>query len=289
MRDYRKEFPVEKMCKVFKVSRSGFYRNLRAPLSSRDNENRMLLFEIRRVHEKSKASYGSPRITKELNEAGFKVSRPRVARLMQKAGIKAVHKRKYKVTTDSKHKYPVAENKLNRNFTTQAKGQVWVSDITYVKTMTGWLYLTIILDLFDRKVVGWSMSSTMKAKHTTIAAWKMAIINRMPAEDLIFHSDRGVQYACYAFTNVLDKYPFGNIKKSMSRKGNCWDNAVAESFFKTIKTELIYRNRYANKHLACISIFEWIETWYNRNRRHAALNNLTIEEFEILNQFKNVA
>jgi len=143
MKDHRKEFPVEKMCKLFKVSRSSFYQQLGYTSCNRDNENRMLLFEIRRIHKKSNASYGSPRITKELNENGFKVSKPRVARLMNKAGIKAVHKRKFKVTTDSKHNYPVADNKLNRNFTAKTKGQVWVSDITYVRTMSGWLYLTV--------------------------------------------------------------------------------------------------------------------------------------------------
>ncbi len=282
------EFPIEKMCKVFKVSKSSYYRWRRWLPSKRTNENRMLLFEIRRVHQMSKATYGSPRITKELNMTGFKVSRPRVARLMKQAKLKAVRSRKYVVTTDSKHKYPVVENKLKRNFSAERKAQVWVSDITYVRTLAGWLYLTVIIDLFDRKVVGWSMSNGLTAGQTVIAAWRMAVKNRPPLKALMFHSDRGIQYACTAFTNVLDQYKM--VDRSMSRKGNCWDNAVAESYFKTIKIELIYRKKYKNRADASADIFEWTETWYNRNRRHSALGNLTIEEFESqLTQIKNAA
>lgn len=287
MKDYQSEFPIGKMCKVFKVSKSGFYGWRNYLSSNRDNENRMLLFEIRRIHKQSKASYGSPRMTDELNARGFDVSRPRVARLMKQNGIRAVHAKKFVVTTDSKHKYPVVENKLDRNFTAENKGEAWVSDITYIRTLKGWLYLTVIIDLFDRKVIGWALSSDLRAENTSIAAWRMAVKNRPPSEKLIFHSDRGVQYACHDFASLLESYKC--VERSMSRKGNCWDNAVAESFFKTIKVELIYKNRYANKEEAAISVFEWIETWYNRNRRHTALGNLTINEFENLMQFKNVA
>lgn len=287
MKDYQREYPVGKMCKVFKISKQSYYRLRNYIPSNRDSENRALLWEIRKVHKNSKASYGSPRITEELKASGFKVSRPRVARLMKQSGIRAVHAKKFVATTDSKHNYPVVENKLDRNFTTQAKGIIWVSDITYIKTMKGWLYLTVILDLFDRKVVGWSQSADMSAENTSIAAWKMAVKNRPPSDKLLFHSDRGIQYACHAFTNLLDSYQC--VERSMSRKGNCWDNAVAESFFKTIKTELIYRNRYETREVAALSIFEWIETWYNRNRRHSTLGNRTIIEFEILTNLKNVA
>ena len=255
--------------------------------SKRDGENRMLLSEIRRIHEQSKASYGSPRMTKELQNRGFKVSRPRVARLMKQSGIKAVHAKKFVVTTDSKHKYPVVENKLDRNFSAKAPGQVWVSDITYIRTLKGWLYLTIILDLFDRKVLGWALSTDLTAANTSLAAFRMAVKNRPPSERLIFHSDRGIQYAYHAFADLLSSHKC--VERSMSRKGNCWDNAVAESFFKTIKTELVYRNRYMDKNHAALSIFEWIETWYNKNRRHSALGNLTINEFEKSMQLKNVA
>ena len=287
MKGHQREFPVGKMCKIFKVSKSGFYGMRNCIASNRDNENRALLFEIRRIHEQSKASYGSPRITDELKSRGFKASRPRVARLMKQNRIRAVHAKKFVVTTDSKHKYPIVANKLDRNFSAQNKAQAWVSDITYIRTMKGWLYLTIILDLFDRKVIGWSLSSDMSAENTSIAAWRMANKNRPFMGKLIFHSDRGIQYACNAFANLLGSYK--NIERSMSRKGNCWDNAVAESFFKSIKVELIYRNKYQNREEAALSVFEWIETWYNKNRRHSALGNLTINEFEKLTKLKNAA
>ena len=287
MKDHQKEFPVGKMCKVFNVSRSGFYAWRNRIPSDRDNENRILLSEIQRIHRQSSASYGSPRITDELKARGFGVSRPRVARLMRKNGIRAVHAKKFTVTTDSKHRYPVVENKLDREFSTGESGRAWVSDITYVRTAKGWLYLTVILDLFDRKVIGWSQSGDLSAGNTSIAAWKMAVRNRPPSKKLIFHSDRGVQYACHDFVKLLESY--GHVDRSMSGKGDCWDNAVAESFFKTIKVELIYRNRYPDKEEASLSIFEWIETWYNRNRRHSALGNLTIDEFEKTIQLKNVA
>lgn len=287
MNDYRLEFPVEKMCKVFNVSKSGFYGWRNYCPSNRDNENRMLLFEIRRIHEQSRASYGSPRVTDELKSRGFDVSRPRVARLMKRNGIRAVHAKKFVVTTDSKHQYPVVSNILDRNFSANEKGQAWVSDITYIKTAKGWLYLTVILDLFDRKAIGWSQSCDLTAKNTSIAAWKMAVKNRTPSEKLIFHSDRGIQYACNDFTQLLDSYKC--VERSMSRKGNCWDNAVAESFFKSIKIELIYRNRFEGRKQAALAVFEWIETWYNRNRRHSALGNKTILEFENIVRIKNVA
>ena len=287
MKDHQKEFPVGKMCKVLKVSRSGFYDWRDHTPSNRDNENRMLLSEIMRIHGRSKASYGSPRITEELRSRGFDVSRPRVARLMKKNKIRAVHAKKFVATTDSKHKYPVVENKLDRDFTADGKGRKWVSDITYIRTLKGWLYLTVILDLFDRRVVGWSQSSDLTAENTTIAAWRMAVGNRPPSERLVFHSDRGVQYACQDFVDLIESYRC--VERSMSRKGNCWDNAVAESFFKSIKTELIYRNRYGGKEEASISVFEWIETWYNKSRRHSALRNMTIDEFENSTKIKNAA
>ncbi len=287
MKDHQKEFPIGKMCKVFRVSRSGFYGWRDRTPSDRDSENRILLCEIQRIHGESGASYGSPRIADELKARGFDVSRPRVARLMRRNKIRAVHAKKFTVTTDSKHGFPVAENKLERNFTAEGKGRKWVSDITYVRTPEGWLYLTVILDLFDRKVIGWSQSADLSAENTVIAAWRMAVGNRPPSERLIFHSDRGIQYACQEFVELVESYRC--VERSMSRKGNCWDNAVAESFFKSIKVELIYRNRYAGKKEAAISVFEWIETWYNKNRRHSALGNMTIDEFENLSKIKNAA
>ena len=287
MKDYRREFPVGMMCKVFKVSRSAFYQSQKFTPSNRDGENQILTSEIMRIHTRSKATYGSPRMTEELNASGFKVSRPRVSRLMKQKNIRAVHAKKFVVTTDSNHKYPVVENKLDRNFTPDDKAMAWVSDITYIRTSQGWLYLTAVIDLYDRKVIGWALSSSLTAGSTTIPAWRMAAKNREITHNLIFHSDRGIQYACTEFRELLETYE--NVDRSMSRKGNCWDNAVAESFFKTLKVELIYRTRYVKKEDAAIAIFEWIETWYNKNRRHSALENLTMNEFENLNRIKNVA
>lgn len=287
MRDYQKEYPIGKMCKVFKVSRSGYYQARNYLPSKRDGENGLLLSEIRRIHQQSKATYGSPRMTEELKARGFQASRPRVARLMRLHGIRAVHKKRFVVTTDSKHSYPVVENKLDRNFSTNTPATAWVSDITYIRTGQGWLYLTAILDLYDRKVVGWALSTDLSTKNTTLKAWKMAVKNRPPSEKLIFHSDRGIQYASSDFSKLLSSY--SQVERSMSRKGNCWDNAVAESFFKTIKSELVYRTRYSDRRAAALSLFEWIETWYNRHRRHSALGNLTIVEYEQKMNLKNAA
>lgn len=204
---------------------------------------------------------------------------------MRSAGIYAIKPKKFKVTTDSKHNYPIAPNLLNRDFKTSRSNEVWVSDITYIRTRQGWLYLTMVMDLFDRKIVGWSTSNNLSAQDTSVKAFRMALNNRPIYDTLIFHSDRGIQYACTAFTNLL-KQQNSRIKQSMSRKGNCWDNAVAESFFKSLKTELIYRNRYISRSHAEIDVFWWIETWYNRKRRHSALGMLNLEEFEnlMLNQ-----
>ncbi len=275
------------MCKALNVSKIAFYGMQNYLPSKRRNENRMLLSQIRRIHQLSRASYGSPRMTDKLKALGFTVSRPRVARLMAQHNIHAVHAKKFVVTTDSKHTYPVAENILDRKFSAPVQSQAWVSDITYIKTAKGWLYLTVILDLFDRKVIGWAQSSDMGALHISLAAWKMAINDRPISNGLVFHSDKGIQYACNEFTNLIDSYQ--NVQRSMSRKGNCWDNAVAESFFKTLKVEHIYGQRFESKEEAALSIFERIETWYNHNRRHSALGNRTIKEFNKIAQIKNAA
>ena len=276
------------MCRVLGVSKSGYYSWLKREPSLRETENQNLMTQIRSIHLKSKRTYGSPRITNELKGRSVHVSRPRVARLMRKAGIRAVTKRRFVATTDSKHNYQVAANLLNRNFNTSRPGEVWVSDITYIRTREGWLYLTIILDLFDRKVIGWSTSKTLKARDTVIPAWRMAAMSRPIHEKLIFHSDRGVQYACNEFKNHLSAKSM--VLQSMSRKGDCWDNAVAESFFKTIKTEWIYRHKYTTRKQAELSVFEYIETWYNTQRRHSSLNYLSPVEFgKVRNKQKLVA
>lgn len=265
------------MCSVFKVSRSGFYRWINSSPSNRAIDNEFLEKEIRLSFLNSKKIYGSPRITMELKQRNIKVSRPRVARIMQKMNLRSVVKKKFNTTTDSSHKFPVPENKLDRNFKPGTLGAAWVSDITYIRTKQGWLYLTTVIDIGDRKVIGWALSETMKAHDTTIPAFKMAQKNRPITRSLIFHSDRGIQYACHDFSNLLEENPL--IIRSMSRKGNCWDNAVAESFFKTLKAECVYQWVFANRQQATVVVFEYIETWYNRKRLHSALGYTTPEQF----------
>ena len=288
MNDHRNRFTIEMMCKVFKVSKSSYYHWLGNGPSDRWKENESLLIDILAIFENSRETYGSPRITVELRAQNRTVSRKRVAKIMRAAGIQARKRKKFKATTDSKHKYPIAPNVLDRKFSATRPGEIWVSDMTYVRTYSGWLYLTVIIDLFDRKVIGWSMSRNLTTADTIIPAWFMALANRPITEDLIFHSDRGVQYACDDFTKLLKSNKL--ITRSMSRKGNCWDNAVAESFFKTIKVEWIYTMSYSNQTQATLSIFEWIESWYNKRRRHSALGYKTIDEFEKINSnFNNAA
>jgi transposase InsO family protein len=268
------------MCKALQISRSSYYSWLTRRPGKRDIESRELSDRIKRIYDSSKRTYGSPRITIALLEEGVQTSRQRVARLMRKQNLKSIIRKKWVVTTDSKHNYPIVENKLNRDFNVTAKGQVWVSDITYIKTLQGWLYLTVIIDLYDRKVVGWSLSRSLKAAKTTIPAWKTAVINRLITRKLIFHSDRGVQYACNEFKNLLSSYKL--VERSMSRKGDCWDNAVAESFFKTLKVEHVYHNSYKTYREAELSVFEYIETWYNTNRIHTKINTSIRKKKEII-------
>jgi len=261
------------MCKVLGVSSSSYYYWLKHPVSLIERKSQELLVHIDKIYQKSRCCYGSPRITMELRASGIMVSRPRVARVMKRANLKSIVRRKYSIqTTGSRHTYTVAENHLQQDFTAERLAQKWVSDLTYIKTGEGWLYLTSVMDLADRKVIGWALSETMKAIDTTVAAFQMAVNNRPVAQPLLFHSDRGVQYACHGSTTQLAKLP---IRQSMSRKGNCWDNAVAESFFKTLKTEMVYHSTFQTKAEAKVAIFEYIEVWYNRKRRHSALQYLT--------------
>ena len=270
------------------MRKSSYYKWLKNGPYTRWQENEKLLVEIMDIFEESKDSYGSIRMTRELKARGRDVGQNRIANMMRAAGLRAKRRRKFKVTTDSTHNYPVAPNILDRKFRAKRPGQIWVSDITYVRTKNGWLYLTVIIDLYDRKVIGWSMSRGLTTEETIIPAWIMATWNRPITHELIFHSDRGTQYACHEFTKILKANKL--ITQSMSRKGNCWDNAVAESFFKTIKIEWIYGQNYINQEQAQLSIFEWIESWYNRRRRHSALGYKTMEEFEEINiNFKNAA
>ncbi|AFL85319.1 transposase [Belliella baltica DSM 15883] len=278
MSDHREEFAVEKMCQVFGVSRSSFYDWLNRKPSKRALENDVLRQTIQEVTAQTKSRLGSPKLTLELEGRGIFISRPRVARLMKLMGIRSVISKKFKVcTTESDHPYAPSKNVLDRDFTATRPGEKWVSDITYVRTQQGWLYLTIVMDLFDRKIIGWSMSRTLEANPTVVAALQMALRNRpVNPNELIFHSDRGVQYACEEFRSLLQNH---RIIQSMSRKGNCWDNAVAENFFKIIKSELIYQLPLLNIGQTQIEIFEFIEIWYNKKRKHSYLNYLTPEQF----------
>jgi putative transposase len=265
------------MCQVLEVSRSGYYNWLKRPESKRTLSNQQLLKEIIRVHKKYRYAYGYPRVTEQLNKEGINCSRNRVARLMSKNGIVAKTKRKFKATTDSKHNFPVAGNLLKQNFNSAKPHQVWVADITYISTGEGWLYLAAIIDLFNREVVGWAMDKTM-TRELVLKALKQAVGRKRPLPGLIHHSDQGKQYASFDYQRALKDY---RIKPSMSRKGNCYDNACIESFFGTLKRELIYGTHYRNREEARLAIFDYIEVFYNRVRLHSTLGYMSPVEFEL--------
>lgn len=270
-------FRVEKMCQALRVNRSRYYAWLRQPISKTAYENKTIIKTIKCIHaNQKKSNYGSPRMTCELWEAGFTCSTSRVARLMKEAGIVAKRHKKFKVTTNSKHQKLISPNLLQQIFETNRPNKIWVSDITYIKTGEGWLYLTSVIDLFNRKVVGWSMSDRMYASQTTVRALKHACLRTETESKVIFHSDKGVQYACSEFRKILKD---NGMVQSMSGKGNCYDNAVAESFFKTLKSELIYQNHFQTRKEAKIAIFDYIETFYNKERRHSTLGNISPEQY----------
>jgi putative transposase len=265
------------MCDALEVAKSGFYAWRNRPPSQRAQENDHLSQHIEEIHQESRQTYGAPRIHVALQSKGFQVGRHRVARLMAKQGICVRPKRKFQVTTDSNHPFPIVENILNRNFTATEPDKAWVADITYIPTQQGWLYLAVIIDLFSRRVVGWSLADHMRTD-LVLNALKSALGQRLPSTSgLVFHSDRGSQYASHDYRNALQT---AGITCSMSRKGNCWDNAVAESFFGTLKTELIHPRIFATRDLAKIVIVEWIEVFYNRQRLHSTLNYLSPVQFE---------
>jgi len=264
------------MCHTFNVSRSGYYQWLNRKPSLRDKRDELLKQEILKIYNRGRSYYGSPRIHRDLLKIGLRCGKKRVERLMKELGIKAKHKKKYKATTDSWHDNPVAENLLNQNFNVFALNQCWVSDITYIYTKEGWLYLSIIMDLFSRKIVGWAMEKRL-TKDLVIKALKMAVINRRPGSKLLMHSDRGSQYASFEYQGLLKK---NGMICSMSRKGNCYDNAVMESFFHTLKVELVYGNVFVTRAQARRCIFEYIEVFYNRIRAHSAIGYNSPEEYE---------
>ena len=277
IQSHSNQFNIQKLCKALSVSRSGYYEWRKRTPGKREQENEKLLDEIKKIHKDSRETYGSPRITLELHKLGYSCSRPRVARIMGRHDIYAKTKRKFKpTTTDSNHDEPISPNLLKQKFTAEEYNQIWVSDITYIRTSAGWLYLTVIIDLYNRQVVGWSMSHRLTAETTTVAALIHAKQRQQPPKGLIFHSDRGVQYACKKFRKKIAEY---KMVQSMSGKGNCYDNAVAESFFKTLKTELVYFEKYITRKQAQSSIFEYIEVFYNRKRIHSTLGYKTPMEF----------
>lgn len=257
------------MCRAVGVSSSGYYSWLRRTPSRREQQGNKLLKRIKQVHDDSRQRYGSPRITAQLRREGFETCRPRVARIMRAHGIRARRRRSRMRTTHSNHSFPVAPNILERRFSADRLNQVWASDITYIRTLEGWLYLTTIMDLADRQILGWSMSTGMSAKETSIPAWQKAVARRPVEAPLLFHSDQGVQFACKAFVDQLQTT--GLVRQSMARRGDCWDNAVIESFYKTLKYELAYEHVFPSRRKARLAIFEYIETWYNRWRLHSSL------------------
>ena len=244
----------------------------------RDKENEKLVFKIRLVHGKSHRIYGSHRITAELRASGIRCGKNRVARLMRENGIMAKTRRRFKITTDSRHNLPIAENLLDQEFTADAPNKTWTGDITYIWTKQGWMYLAVVLDLFNREIAGWSMRKRI-TKDIVIEALAMAIQRKRPQKGLIFHSDRGSQYASHEFIKLLEGH---DVIQSMSGKGNCYDNAVTESFFHTLKTELVYFEKYRTRTEARQSIFEYIEIFYNRIRRHSYLGYVSPVDFGML-------
>jgi putative transposase len=280
---HRGEYPVRLMCRVLAVSPAAYYasRYQGAP-SARARADAGLLLHIRSFHRASHQTYGAPRVQQDLREAGFAVGTKRVARLMRADGLVARTPQRYVHTTDSNHAYPIAPNLLERQFGLQegtgvrAVNRVWVSDITYVPTREGWLYLAIVLDLGSRRTIGWAMRDTLEAE-LALRALQMAIDARRPPPGVIHHSDRGVQYACDAYRALLAQHGF---RASMSRTGDCWDNAVAESFFATLEWEVLMQNDFHTRHEARHAIFEYIERWYNPKRRHSTLGYLSPAQYE---------
>jgi putative transposase len=275
--EHRATWPVAVQCEVLDVSRSGFYAWRERPPSGQSQRRELLLEEIQAIHrERRKDVYGSPRIHQELTARGRRCNVKTVARIMNERGIRARTARTFKVTTDSKHDRPVAPNVLDRAFEQTAPNQAWVSDITYVPTREGWLYLAAVEDLCTRKIVGWSMSERLTSR-LVVDALEMAIQRQLPGEGLLSHSDRGSQYASEHYQDLLKR---SGIKCSMSRRGDCWDNAPMESFFATLKKELVHLEDYATRDAARESLFEYIELFYNRVRRHSALGYKSPAEFE---------
>ncbi len=284
MQQHKTEFPISVMCEVLSVSRSGYYAWLKNPESKRKQSNSKLREKIRTIHRDSGEAYGSPRVYQALKEQGETCSENRVARLMREDGLRAKTKRRFKATTNSEHNLPVAPNLLDRNFSPEAPNQVYAGDITYIWTAEGWLYLAVVIDLFSRSVVGWAMNKQM-TRQLVMNALTMAVQRRRPPSGVVFHSDRGSQYASGDFQKLLTKH---GMRCSMSRKGNCWDNAPVESFFGSLKQELVFHQKYPTRFHARQSLFEYIERFYNRRRLHSTLGYKSPTDYEAI-YFKLVA
>ena len=272
----RSHYPVRMMCRLLKVSRSGYYAWRIRPESQRAKTDRELTRVIRRLHAASGGAYGSPKIRDELRDEGYHCGRHKVARLMRKAGLKGCPKRRFRISTLRDPSHPVADNLLAQDFTAEAPNQRWASDITYISTQLGWLFIAVVMDLYSRRIVGWSMNRWM-SRHLVIDALNMAIDQRVLNGTLIHHSDRGAQYTSDDFRAELEKH---GIQCSMSARGNCYDNAVVESFFGLLKRERVNHTRYLTRDEAQADIFDYIERFYNRKRRHGRLGNISPVAFE---------
>ena len=272
--DHVADFPVQVMCELLGVSRGGYYAWAGRAESTRAADDRVLAAEIQAAHAASRSRYGSPRVHAELRARGRRIGRKRVARLMRGMGLAARRRRRFRRTTDSRHAFPIAPNLLERNFTAEAPDRVWLADLTYIWTAQGWLYLAAVLDLYTRRVVGWAMADHLRHE-LTLAALDMAIVRQRPAPGLVHHADRGVQYAAHGYRARLRRH---GMVCSMSRKGDCWDNAPMESFFATLKGELVEEADYQTRDEARADLFQYIEGFYNRRRLHSGLGYLTPEQ-----------
>ncbi len=273
---HRPLWRLRRMCQVLRVSRTGYFAWRHRPASRHEDEDRALTTRIQRIHERSRKTYGSPRIHQELRSQGTPISRKRVERLMRASGIQVRPKARFVTTTDSNHAFPVAPNLLQQDFTATAPNRRWVTDITYVLTGEGWLYVAAIMDLFSRRVVGWAMCSSMD-RSLVLAALDMAVKQRRPPPGLLHHSDRGSQYASLDYRQALTEH---GMHASMSNRACCYDNAAMESFWHTLKSELITKRRFQTRAEATQAIFEYIEVFYNRLRRHSSIGYVSPMEFE---------
>ncbi len=276
IREHSRRYPIRLMCRALTVSPAGYYAWRERPESARGAANRALMADIRVIHGESRQTYGSPSIWQALVQRGQRVGKHRVARLMRQDGIRAKTVKKWRATTDARHQFPVAANTLRRQFMINQPNRVWAGDLSYVWTAEGWLYLAVGLDLYSRAVIGWAMGARLTVELAQ-QALMMALQRRNPTTGLLHHSDRGSQYAATRYQQVLATH---GIVVSMSRRGNCWDNACVESFVGTLKRELIYHRRYRTREEATQDIFEYIEVFYNRLRRHSTLGYRSPAEFE---------